>query len=246
MRGVTPDGMRNDSISALDLPPISPESCAMNDDVPPGGLSSLREANRARILNELRQHAALSRADLARATGLSRTTVSSLVAELQERGLVREGSVPEPRGTARGAGRPGTLVSLTAAQGVVLGVDLDHSHVRVALADTTGAVLAERQEQVDVDHSAELALDRAAQLVQDVLADGGRTPADVLSVVMGVPGPLDRAAGRLLSDAILPGWLGLTPASALEARIGLAVTVDNDANLGALGEVAFGAARGLE
>src|SRR5436190_2001207 len=136
---------------------------------PPGALEALRDGNRARLVDALRRAGTASRADLARATGLSRSTVSSLVADLQERGVVTE------RGDDRSrAGRPGVLLALDPSAGAAVGVDFGHSHLRVAVADLSSTVLAERLEALDVDHRADEALDRAADLVGAGLLLGGR------------------------------------------------------------------------
>src|SRR4051794_22861946 len=100
---------------------------------PPSALRSLRDQNRRRVIEALGQRGVASRADLARATGLSRSTVSSVVADLQRVGLVTERPVAEP-GEA-GVGRPPVMIALDRSAGAVAGVDFGHSHVAVALAD---------------------------------------------------------------------------------------------------------------
>jgi predicted NBD/HSP70 family sugar kinase len=207
-----------------------------------GSLSSLRERNRKTVIDMLRMHGTLSRAEIARRTGLSRSTVSSLVADLQGSGIVveQEGGVPMQ---AQG-GRPPVLLALDPVAGTALGVDFGHRHLRVAIADLSSRVLAERHRPHDVDHAADTALQAAAELVDEVLAEARIPRERVLAAGMGVPGPIDRATGVIGSTTILPGWAGLKPGGELERRLGLAVTADNDANLGALAEVAFGAGRG--
>ena len=95
----------------------------------------LREGNRARLVDALRRHRRASRAELARMTGLSRTTVVSIVEELQARGLIVEqpqDAVPTKR---RGRGRPPVPVRLHAAAGVAIGVAVGRREVRAAVAD---------------------------------------------------------------------------------------------------------------
>lgn len=205
-------------------------------------ISTLRAANRALVLDLLGRSAPVSRADIARITGLSRSTVSSIVQELLTEGLAQESRGTEP---ARGGGRPPTLISVRGAPGVLLGVDIGHRHVRVAVTDLAARPLAERALVVDVDHSAADALDVAAAMVADCLADAGLAGGGsrVVGVGMGVPGPVDPRTG-VVSSPILPNWVGLAPATELARRIGMPVRVDNDANIGALGEIEYGAARG--
>src|SRR3954453_14052298 len=96
----------------------------------PGSLRSLREMNRLRTLEAVREGGHVSRAEIARTTGLARSTVSTLVAELQEAGLVVERE--DDRATARRGGRPPTMLTLNPAAGRVLGIHFDHPYVRVA------------------------------------------------------------------------------------------------------------------
>jgi len=208
-----------------------------------GSLESLRRLNRLRVIRALRDEGLISRADIARRTGLSRSTVSSLVADLQADGLVVER--PEP-GSAYGAqgGRPPILLSFDASAGAAVGVDFGHSHLRVAVADLSSQVMAERHQAIDVDRAADNALDAAAAMVEQVLADAGLEQDRVIAIGMGLPGPVDAVTGVVGSTVILPGWAGMRPAAELERRVGIHVDVDNDANLGALAEIAFGAARG--
>src|SRR3712207_3486019 len=100
-----------------------------------GSLESLRAHNRRRVLDALRQRGTASRADIARHTGLSRSTVSSLVGELQESGLVVETHEVNGSAVAAGQGRPPVLLTLDRRAGAVIGIDFGHDDVRVAVAD---------------------------------------------------------------------------------------------------------------
>ena len=200
-----------------------------------GSLEALRERNRLRVVDALRQRGATSRADIARQTGLSRTTVSSLVADLQAAGLVveREGAAA-PRGPE--GGRPPVLIALDQSAGALVGIDFGHIHARVAVADLSFTVLAERRVEIDVDTAGHEALDLAAGVDRD----------RVLSAGVGLPGPIDRHSGLVHSRAILPSLDGIDTAAEMERRLGLPVHLDNDANVGALGEAMFGAGAGVE
>mgnify|MGYP000306517061 CR=1 FL=1 len=201
---------------------------------------TLRQLNRRRVLDALRRHGHVSRGDLVRSTGLSRTTVGAVVGELLERGLV----VEEPPAAGPGRGRPPARIRLDAAAGAALGIDFGHTHLRVAVADLSSRVLSERWVEIDVDHHSRDAIDAAERLVDEVLADAGVAREHVIGAGLGLPGPIDARTGTVGSSVILPGWAGLDPNHALAERLGLAVVVDNDANLGARAEAAFGAGRG--
>ncbi len=207
-----------------------------------GSLESLRRLNRLRVIRALRDEGQISRADIARRTGLSRSTVSSLVADLQADGLVVER--PEP-GSAHGAqgGRPPILLSFDASAGAAVGIDFGHSHLRVAVSDLASTILSERREPLDTDHDAQQGLELAADMVADALADAGVPRNAVIGAGMGLPGPIEQGAGTVGSSAILPGWIGMTAGIEMRRRLDIPVMVDNDANLGALAEAAFGAGR---
>jgi DNA-binding Lrp family transcriptional regulator len=207
-----------------------------------GSLETLRRLNRLRVIDALRDEGLISRADIARRTGLSRSTVSSLVSELQADGLVIER--PEPA-AAHGdqGGRPPILLSFDASAGVAVGIDFDHHHVRVAVSDLSSRILAEREQQLDTDHAAHEGLDAAAELVGELLAEAGVDEARVIGAGMCLPGPVHRPTGVVGSTAILPGWVGVAAADEMHQRLELPILVDNDANLAALAEAAFGAGR---
>jgi predicted NBD/HSP70 family sugar kinase len=205
-------------------------------------LVSLREANRKRVIDALRERGVASRADLARITGLSRSTVSTIVTDLLEAGLVgeRDGL---PDGEAH-AGRPPVMVSLNRSAGVALGIDFGHRHLRVAVSDLSHSVLAEAWCELDVDHSADQGLDRAAEFVSSVLDEAGADRNHVIGAGMGLPAPIDRNTGSVQESSILPGWVGVDAAGEASDRLGLPIEVENDANLGALAEYVWGVAKG--
>jgi predicted NBD/HSP70 family sugar kinase len=210
--------------------------------VEPESFGTTRELNRLRVVDALRQAGTASRSDLARATGLSRTTVASLVSDLQSRGLIVEEDGARPERTGRG--RPPVLLRLDAAAGSALGIDFGHSHLRVAVADLASTVLAERFLELDVDDAPEESLDAAADLVDEVLADAGLDRSRVIGAGMALAAPIDRHKG-VLGSTVLPGWAGIQAGEELSRRLEIPVELDNDANLGALAEVSFGAGRGF-
>jgi predicted NBD/HSP70 family sugar kinase len=207
-----------------------------------GSLESLRERNRRELLDTLRRHGSASRADLARLTGLSRSTVSTLVSELQATGMVKEHEPADGRVSQQG--RPPTLLTLDRSAGLVLGVDFGHEHVHVAIADLSRTILAERIHELDVDRSAAQALDVAVKLTDEVVDEADVERDRILSAGVGLSGPIDVVEGTVHAGKILPGWAGVRPVDELAARLSLHVHLDNDANLGALAEVTLGAGIG--
>jgi predicted NBD/HSP70 family sugar kinase len=128
--------------------------------------------------------------------------------------------------------------------GHVVGIDFGHAHVGVAIADTAGVVLAESRLGADVDHHADEVLDTSARMTCDLLSQAGVPLSQVIAIVAGIPGPVDPQTRALRPPAILAAWAGRDAGHELATRFGRPVEVANDADLGALGELHFGAARG--
>ena len=209
-----------------------------------GSLASLREGNRRLVVEALRERGVASRAELARATELSRSTISTIVGDLIAAGLAveRDG---QPDGEAH-AGRPGVMVGLDPSAGLALGIDFGHRHLRVAVSDLSHTVLAERWRELDVDHSASEGLEEASKFVEEVLAEAEVDRRRVVGAVMGLPAPINRLTGTVQDSSILPGWVGIDAVAEASTRLNLPVAVENDANLGALAELTWGAAKGRQ
>jgi predicted NBD/HSP70 family sugar kinase/biotin operon repressor len=207
----------------------------------PGALGSLRESNREKVVKALQTLGVASRADIARWTGLSRSTVSSIVAELHDEGLVVDRQ--DGGRAAAGSGRPPALIALDPSVGYALGIDFGKRHLAVALADLSHEVLGERWVEMTDDYAADEGMARAAELVGGLLDDLSAERSRVIGVGMGVPGPIQNS-GMVGSSAILPGWAGTAPQERMAEMLDLCVRVGNDANLGALAESTWGAGRG--
>lgn len=200
---------------------------------------TLRDLNRHRIVAALGDLGTASRADLARATGLSRGTVAGIVAELQGEGLVLSA---DPRDLASaGPGRPPTMLRLAPPVGSALAVDIGHSHVRVAFGDAEGVVVEERFSDVPIGQPPHRLLATASQLVAEVVDAQDLSTRRVVGAAVGLPAPLD-LAGHPLTRRF--AGIEIAEATGL-ARVTDRVSVLNDADLGAIGEAAYGAGRGL-
>jgi predicted NBD/HSP70 family sugar kinase len=208
-----------------------------------GSLGSLRALNRSRVVEALRELGVASRADIARRTGLSRSTVSSLVGELQKSGVIAERAEGEGTGAAGKSGRPPNLIALDPSNGVAIGIDLGKRHVAVAASDLSHTVLAERRREMPDDYDTGSGFDVAEELVDAVLGDAGVESDNVIGAGLGVPAPIHLSTGTVGAAAILPGWDQVRVANEMSARLGLPVHLDNDANLAAIAELHWGAGR---
>jgi glucokinase len=124
-----------------------------------------------------------------------------------------------------------------------LAIDLGGTKTVVALADVTGAILARGRMETQPERGAEDTIARIVELAQDVLAERDGRP---LAAGVASGGPLDPATGTIYSPGCLPGWGAVALGGMLAAALGCPVRIDNDANLGALGEHAFGAGQGAQ
>ena len=192
-----------------------------------------RAHNRSMVLQQLFHSGPRSRADLARATGLTRVTVSDLVGSLLAEGLVTElGLRSEGK-----VGKPGTLVGLRTDAFQIVAVDLaDDELMHGAVLDLTGEVRTRRSAAV-AGREGESAVQALLELCRDLVA---AATMPVLGVGVGSPGVID-ATGAVL-QAPNRGWFDLPLADRLGADLGLPVHVANDANTAALGEYTYGGA----
>jgi DNA-binding Lrp family transcriptional regulator len=158
-----------------------------------GSLESLRELNRLRVVDALKALGTTSRAELVRRTGLSRSTVSTLVTELVRQGFIVETGRADAARDAQ-QGRPPAMLTLNPSAGAAVGIDFGHDHVRVAVSDLSRTLLAETNENVDVDHDAEGSIAVAARLVGELLR-AAPTSGRVVGAGVALSAPIDYERG---------------------------------------------------
>lgn len=206
---------------------------------------NLREVGRLRVLQALYESVRTSRPELVRRTGLSRATVSSLVADLIASGLVREESGPAEQET-RPTGRPAQPLSLNPSAAYAIGADIGHEHVRVVLCDLFGTPVWDSVVAKEVDRAPDETLDLAVDLIHQAMRERGVPRERVLGIGADIASPVDKASGALGAEGIMPGWTGIQPGTELERRTGLTTQLTNDANAGALAERLYGAGRNVD
>lgn len=203
----------------------------------PGSQTSLREANRARIVDAIKKYGGFTQVELAGVTGLSPATISNIVKELSASGVLH--TTPTTQ-----SGRRAQYVTLAHALGLVVGIHFSTRHVRIALADVANTIIAEHHLPLAKDHRADNELDRATLLIADMLDSLKASMSEVLAVGIAIPAPMDRKTGAVARSGILRGWDGVHVAEVMERRLNRPVFVDNASNLAAFAELRIGAARG--
>ena len=196
--------------------------------------SHSRRASLRMVLREVVRAGAISRAELSRRTGLSKQTTSDIVRDLLEEDWLRE------MGQERGAvGRSATNYELNAQRCFVWGGDLGGTSLRIAIADLTGAVVAEAREATD-RNGREAVVAQIARLIERLAAERGVTLAEIACGAIGVPGAFDRQRRRLEFASNVPGLDGVDLEAVLGSRLGMTVFVENDVTLAAYGELSRG------
>ncbi|MCW3492224.1 ROK family transcriptional regulator [Microbacterium sp. SSM24] len=190
-----------------------------------------RGHNRSLVLQTLFHQGAMSRADLSRETGLTRVTISDLVAELIADGFVAEIGVRE----ASGPGKPAMLVDLDRAGHRIVGIDLSGSESFIgAVLTLDGDIVARREVELP---AADDVVATVVELARVLVAD---SHAPVLGIGVGTPGVVDDRGVILTAPNF--GWAGFDLEGALQSALGLPVLVANDANAAVLAEYTFGGA----
>ncbi|MBS2536875.1 ROK family transcriptional regulator [Catenulispora sp. NF23] len=202
------------------------------------------ERGRLAVVRLLRERGTLSRADIARATNLSRARVSGIVSELVADDVVVELGTSIPAAGGR-AGRPGAAVMLNPTSGEAIGVDFGYRHVQVVIANVAHAVRIAKSARLPVGYAPAMGIDVAVDLVRTAISQAQTEPSRVLGIGVSVSGQFGLRPGEPDKNGSST-WPGTRIGEELAARLGLPVRVDGDSRLGALAERRWGAARGCD
>jgi predicted NBD/HSP70 family sugar kinase len=179
----------------------------------------------------LRDHRAVTRSEIGRLTGLSRTAVTARVAPLLAHGLLAEQDQAPSTG-----GRPAAFLTFNAEAGVVLAAALGRSRVRLAVCDLAGEVLLAEDIEQDTTASPDVLMPRIVDRLGALLTAADRTHADVFGVGLSLPGTVDQVRGCSIDSPVMMGWDGVVLAPYFADLTAAPVVLDNDANVIALAE----------
>ena len=182
------------------------------------------------VVERLLRDRSVSRAEIARSTGLSKQTISEVMRDLERDGWVHED------GQVQGSvGRSAVTYALRPDAAFVLGIDLGGTKLHIALADLHGEIVAESIEPTSCDGGA--AVVAQIERMKDALLREASVPAQRLrGGVMGSPGMVDPASGSIVIAPNIPGLDSLDVRAALRERLGIDIAIENDVNLAAIGE----------
>ncbi|MFV0426715.1 MAG: ROK family protein [Beutenbergiaceae bacterium] len=175
--------------------------------------------------------AARSRAELGRATGLSRTTIDAGTNALLDLGAVQISGLE----AAAGRGRPAELLEIAPDFGAVLVADCGATFARIALFDLGQNLLEGHEIELPITRGPTAVLRTIVEMFRALLSNAraGHRPR---SAIVGLPGPVDYRAGTLVRPPIMPGWDGYPVVAELESELDCVAQLENDVNLRALGE----------
>lgn len=204
----------------------------------PDALQRLRSAHEAAVLGELRRSGALSRSDLIRRVGLSRTTLFAIVSDLLQRKAVVEQHAAERQ---RGRGRPPTEITLNPRGAELIGIELQRNRMHIVIANSAHEIVGALRAPVPAGACAAEQADAVIAAVGDLVREQRITLAPIQGIGLGLPG--------FVQDPASADPRSMTPfaaqiAVALERHFDAPIVMDNNARLAALAEVTWGAARG--
>jgi predicted NBD/HSP70 family sugar kinase len=205
-------------------------------------LQQLRRWNRLLVLNCIREHGGISRAEVAELTDLSRPTVTTIVDALMQDGLLREGPSPPPIPGQRGRMIP---LHFNARVGYAIGVDMGRNHLTVIISDLAAEIVAQRHHHFAMSQGPTVCLAELCASIHEVVQTQGIAWQSVVGIGVGMPGPMDATLRFPAAPPGMPEWDGVPLRAHLHAAFGVPVYLDNNANMGALGENRYGGAQGV-
>jgi glucokinase-like ROK family protein len=169
---------------------------------------------------------------------LSRAAISSIVKDLLQLELIRES-----KWESSSSGRNPIPLEINPDYGMVVGVDMGATHLGLILTDYAAQIQKISEIPFDISKGPETCLSEADSFLRAFLAENELTPADMKAIGVGVPGPVVTEKGGVIAPPIMPGWDHFPIQHHLQERWNCRITLNNDAELGALGEWAYGAGR---
>jgi N-acetylglucosamine repressor len=201
------------------------------------GVALVRDMNLSSVMRYIHREGSLSRAQLAQRTHLNKATISSLVEELIELGLIHENGMD-----TSGFGRPATMLDLDSQAGCIIGVEIGVGFISIILTNFTGKVIWRHFEELISILNQEEITARIFQLLVEAREIARKDRIRLLGMGLALPGMVDVDRGVLIFSPNLQ-WQDVPLRQMFSEYSGLPVFVDNDANAAALGEHLFGAAR---
>jgi predicted NBD/HSP70 family sugar kinase len=196
----------------------------------------------SRLVRFFSERGASSAAEMARVTGLARSTISMALAELRRSGLVVE--LP-PAEIARSVGRPAATYALNPEAGTCVGLHMGRDELRLLVADVSHSIICENSVKLGLDYSPAQAAEAARASVRQAYASRSLPLRALLGVGISVSGPV-RPDGRVQRASVVPTWAGVDIRETFEPALERPIFADNESNCAAIAEMTWGAAQGSD
>lgn len=206
---------------------------------PTGNRALIRAINSSHVLNAIKTHGQVGRAEIARLTGLSPATVTAITAKLIAQKLVLEKSAGNSNG-----GRPPILLAINPRGAYVIGIKLTEDHAVYALTDLEASIVAKASTPLS-GHDPESAVADLAEMVNSMIRRQGIPKKQLLGVGIGLAGIVDADKGILRQSPIY-GWKNVPLRGMLQSRLRVPVYIENDVNTLTMTEKWFGHGQGLD
>lgn len=197
-----------------------------------------KEAPAGRIVRAIAALGQANATQLVKSTGLARSTVSTLLTDLKDRGIVIERET-----VSTGFGRPTQMLSLDPSQGYCAGVLFGLREIRIAVCDLAHTAVADIWCEMPHDYTPEDAVARVRAILDEECCKLAIALPELLGVGLAISAPISYD-GKVLNGSILPTWYGIDIAEVFSPQIGCPVFAENESHCGALAEMTWGAAIG--
>jgi predicted NBD/HSP70 family sugar kinase len=185
----------------------------------------------------------LSATQLARLTGLAKSTVSTALSELRRSDMVVEVGLESPGGV----GRPATALTLNPKAGTCIGILVGQTEIQVILADVSHSVLYDQTAYLELDYSPETAIKDVRRLIAEAYEGQWQQRDGLLGVGIGVGGPVNPVTGKMLRAGGMPTWAGVDMRELFGPIFpDVPIFCDNESNCSAIAEMTWGAAQGYD
>ncbi|MGM1047839.1 MAG: ROK family transcriptional regulator [Bacillota bacterium] len=198
----------------------------------------MRQQNKITVYELIKNDSPISRASIAKKTGMSPTTVSRIVGE-----LTKQGYVAEFEQISSGLGRKATMLGLKGNSVLSVGVEIDKHRISLGVVDVNGAVMVSKVHHRIPEESVEMTLFTIVRMLQEIVESEGLDSSRIAGIGVGLPGIVDNENGQVVFSVQL-GWRNVDIAQRLKALTGYEVAVDNELKVKALAEHVRGAAAG--
>nr|WP_269448606.1 ROK family transcriptional regulator [Metabacillus kandeliae] len=204
-------------------------------------LQDIQNGNAKKVVQCIREKGPMSRVELSEAMGIPQPTMTRIIEKLIDGNIL----VEKGFGTSNGGRRP-ILVAFNENCSYAAGVELGRNAIRAAVTNLDGKILSFREKETALDLSIDQLIMEVGKLVSQVVADSGVDSQLIFGVGVGLPGPLNESPDGRISPPNFYGAEGIPLKERLEEVLEYEVTIENDANCGALAEKWFGAGKNVE